>query len=67
MSEQDRIKEGDVVSVNFHGGGFTLCSSAVVLACPCATGDSWVFREGEATHYISEGCTITKITKGQTK
>ncbi len=64
MSDQPKptIKEGDKVIVNFNGAQITLCHEAEVLYVPCATGDSWHFRDlktGEL-HYVSEGCTITK-------
>ena len=64
MNEQDVIKEGDLVSVNFHNSNFTLSAYATVLSKPCATGDSWVFKDNhtQEIHYVSEGCTITKIT-----
>ena len=59
------IKNGDIVSVNFHGGQNTLTRKAEVKHIPCATGDSWIFHDlntGE-THYVSEGCTVTKEKK----
>ena len=62
MTEKDRIKEGDVVQVDFNNAQVTLSRAATVVACPCATGDSWVFRDKETgfIHYVSEGCTISK-------
>lgn len=62
VTDQYRIKEGDIVRVNFNNSQFTLCYSAVVVAMPCATGDSWIFRDPDTglIHYVSEGCTITK-------
>jgi len=63
MEHKDKIKEGDLVHVDFNSSQLTLCRRAVVLKVPCATGDSWVFKElqtGEV-YYVSEGCTITKL------
>ena len=60
--EKSRISEGDEVTVNFNGAQTTLCRRARVEYTPCQTGDSWVFTDlvtGD-THYVSEGCTITK-------
>lgn len=56
------IKVGDIVIVNFHNCGFTLSSNATVLGRPCATGDSWIFKDNDSMdiHYVSEPCTITK-------
>jgi len=57
------IKCGDTVAVNFNNAQFTLCSKATVLYMPVATGDCWHFRDNETgiIHYVSEGCTISKI------
>ena len=62
METKDQIKIGDVVSVNFNNAQTTLSFNATVLVIPCATGDSWVFRDDETRyiHYVSEGCTISK-------
>lgn len=59
----DNIKVGNRVAVNFNAAQFTLSHSATVLYIPAATGDSWVFRDNSTgvIHYVSEGCTITKI------
>lgn len=56
-----KIDVGTIVSVNFNNSQYTLCSEAEVLHIPCATGDSWVFRDlkNGQVHYVSEGCTIT--------
>lgn len=56
------IKVGDTVRVDFNGAQMTLCHRAEVLYVPCATGDSWIFRDTDTNnlHYVSEGCTITK-------
>jgi len=61
----NEIKEGDIVSVNFHGSQFTLCTRGEVLYIPIATGDSWKIRDLATgnIHYISEGCTICKSTQ----
>lgn len=69
MTEQDRIKEGDVVTVNFNNIQMTLCRAAIVVACPMAAGDSWIFRDNETgyIHYVSEGCTISKNQVNQAK
>ena len=58
-----RIFPGDTVSVDFHGSQFTLCARAQLLQIPQATGDSWVVRDlkTNAIHYVSEGCTITRL------
>ena len=59
---EDRINEGDKVSVNFNGAQLTLCFEAIVKYKPVATGDSWIFKDCQTgdIHYVSEGCTITK-------
>ena len=67
MKEEDKIHVGDLVHVDFNNSRFTLCHEAIVLYKPTATGDSWVFKDkrtGEI-HYVSEGCTITKLTNKQ--
>jgi hypothetical protein len=60
-----KIKIGDIVSVHFHNVRYTLCTKAEVVNIPCATGDSWIFydTERDITHYVSEGCTVTKYNK----
>lgn len=62
MTEQDRIKEGDIVCVSFNNSQVTLSAAAIVVATPCAVGDSWVFRDTKTgfIHYVSEPCTISK-------
>jgi len=59
------IKRGDTVEVTFHNAQITLCHRAVVHYAPCATGDSWIFIDIDTglVHYVSEGCTITKLSK----
>ena len=59
----NRIEVGDVVSVNFHNIQFTLCFRAKVEYVPCSMCDGWIFRDVNTNeiHYVSEGCTITKI------
>lgn len=60
---KDFIKVGDCVAVNFNSSMITLCATAVVEYIPVATGDSWVFKDDNTgqIHYVSEGCTISKI------
>ena len=62
MNEENHINAGDIVSVDFNGAQLTLCHSAEVMYTPCATGDSWIFKDSKngTIHYVSEGCTITK-------
>ena len=62
MTNPDRINEGDIVQVNFNHLAMTLCDGAVVINRPCATGDSWVFKDIKSglIHSTSEPCTITK-------
>jgi hypothetical protein len=58
MSE---IKVGDEVVINFHNAQYTLCQRGIVKHLPVATGDSWIIEDEYGfTHYISEGCTISK-------
>ena len=56
------IEVGDIVTITFNNAQFTLCQNAKVEYTPCATGDSWRFTDIDTgdTHYVSEGCTITK-------
>ena len=58
-----QIEKGDTVTVNFNGAQITLCHRAEVIYKPCATGDSWIVEDLETgdMHYVSEGCTMTKI------
>lgn len=74
MSNTDKIEVGDFVSVHFNTAQLTLCRKAIVLHIPSATGDSWIFKQikdyeferdkAPIIHYVSEGCTITLIRKG---
>ena len=59
------IEVGDIVRVDFNGAQLTLCFEAEVISMPCATGDSWVFKDERTgfEHYVSEGCTVSKRTK----
>jgi len=59
--EQDRIEIGDIVCVNFNNAQYTLAPKARVEYIPCATGDSWIFKDLDngKVHYVSEGCTVT--------
>lgn len=67
MNNDWRIKVGDMVKVDFNNAQFTLCSKAIVLSIPCATGDSWIFEDvsNHQIHYVSEGCTITKLSDNE--
>ena len=62
MNDKEKINIGDTVHVDFNGAQMTLCHSAILLAMPCATGDSWIFKNNQTNeiHYVSEGCTITR-------
>jgi len=62
MPKENEIRVGDIVSVDFNNSKYTLLSYAEVLHVPCATGDSWHFKEPATgnIHYVSEGCTVTK-------
>lgn len=62
ITSADTIKEGDIVSVDFHNSQLTLCCKATVLSMPCATGDSWIFKDEDSgrIYYVSEGCTVSK-------
>lgn len=62
---KDHISVGDLVSVNFNNVCHTLCSTAVVLCIPVASGDSWVFQDNDTNviHYVSEPCTISTTAK----
>lgn len=62
---KDTIERGDIVSVTFNNSQYGLSARAKVLYTPCATGDSWRFKDiatGDI-HYVSEGCTITLIER----
>jgi len=67
--DKTHIEIGDHVSVNFNNSQYTLCPMAEVINKPCATGDSWVFKDliskDETIHYVSEGCTVTLLEKGK--
>ncbi len=60
---ENTIEPGDLVHVNFNGSQYSLCSRALVLNRPGQTGESWVFKDQstQKIHYVSEGCTVTKI------
>lgn len=62
MNSNDCIAIGDIVSVNINNAQMTLSHKAKVIYAPCATGDSWIFKDLDTgdLHYVSEGCTITK-------
>ena len=59
---EERITAGDTVSVDFNHARFSLGLVEVVYV-PVATGDSWIFKDhiNNKTHYVSEGCTITRL------
>ena len=63
----NEINEKDIVIVNFNNCRHTLVSRGEVLHVPCATGDSWHIRDLEngTIHYISEGCTVSKIANNR--
>ena len=58
-----KIKIGDFVKVDFNAARFTLGFNLEVISMPQASGDSWIFKDNltNEVHYISEGCTITKM------
>lgn len=57
------IDVGDLVAVSIHAGDVVISPSAIVEYMPVATGDSWIFRDTKTNqiHYISEGCTVSKL------
>lgn len=63
---KNKIETGDIVQVGFSNAEIILCKTAKVLYIPQATGDSWQFKNTDngRIHYVSEGCTITLIEKG---
>lgn len=62
MDSKCSLKPGDIVAVNFNNAQITLCYEAELISCPCATGDSWIFKDLRTgfLHYVSEGCTVSK-------
>ena len=63
----DSIEVGDIVHINCNNAMITISTKAEVLHKPCATGDSWQFKDISNNSllngniiYISEGITITK-------
>lgn len=64
---QNLIKVGDIVQVDFNGAQITLAHAARVVYMPVATGDNWIFENvyTKAIHYVSEGCTVTKLYDGE--
>lgn len=62
MDPRYSLKVGDVVSVTFNNAKTMLCYEAEIIAIPCATGDSWVFKDLQTNflHYVSEGVTVSK-------
>lgn len=65
IQRKQKILEGDIVHVDFNCSQLTLCHKAKVLNVPHATGESWHFEDIDTgdIHYVSEGCTITKLFK----
>lgn len=61
------IEVGDFVHININNAQTTITKRAKVLYTPCATGDSWHFENTEdgAIIYISEGFTMTLLSKGE--
>lgn len=62
MDSKYSLKPGDIVTVNFNNAQITLCHEAALISTPCATGDSWIFKDVRTgwLHYVSEGCTVSK-------
>lgn len=62
MDSKYSLKPGDIVAVNFNNAQITLCHEAELILSPCATGDSWIFKDVRTgfLHYVSEGCTVSK-------
>lgn len=62
-----KLKIGDFVHVDFNNAQTTLSHKAELLCIPCATGDSWIFRDVATNqiHYVSEGCTVTKLSENK--
>jgi hypothetical protein len=60
---EELIKAGDKVSVEFNNSMVTLCKAAEVVYVPVSEGDSWIFKDclNNKTHYVSEGCTVTRL------
>ena len=56
------IKIGDKVTVNINSAQMTLLHNAEVLHIPCATGDSWGFKDTRTGDEVwtCEGITIHK-------
>jgi len=65
MSKNWQIKIGDLVHVDFNNAQITLVKKGIVLCVPLSSGDSWVFEDTSngKIHYVSEGCTITKLNE----
>ena len=63
MTNEQTIWVGDTVTVNFNGAMTTLCHRANVISKPSQTGESWIFEDLDNgnIHYVSEGCTVTKL------
>lgn len=64
--KNNRLEIGDIVNVNINNAQITVLSKAEILHIPCATGDSWIFKnvdDDNSSIYISEGCTITYLDR----
>lgn len=67
MNDPNKIQVGDFVHVDFNCARFTLCHRAEVLHVPstmnCVEQNYWSFRDTATgqIHYVSEGCTISKL------
>ena len=65
MDREERIDVGDVVKAQIFSAQVTIVNNAEVCHVPCASGDSWVFKDAQtgSIHYVSEGCTVSLIKK----
>lgn len=63
VAMKNKIEVGDIVCVSFNNSQATLTSRAEVMYIPCATGDSWIFKDTNTgqIYYVSEGCTISLV------
>jgi len=67
--EKKEIVVGDIVRVNFNNLQFTFIDRGEVRNIPSAIGESWIIYDIDdgRVHYISEGCTITKLENNNEK
>ena len=61
MSDENAIKEGDVVDVEFEYA--MAIYNATVLYVPCATGDSWRLRDSQGVIYVQNFCTMRRVNR----